>query len=325
MRHMQVKEIENQVFYPWRRFFARMLDLFIYNVLWSTFLAIGFKVNLVSRSDWANILDSFIAVVMMLALEPLLLHLFGTTAGKAIFGLRIETANGGHLSYGQGLERTLGVIASGLGFNIPIYNIVRLWKSYNLCMDKEVQPWDYSNSYTIKDTKGYRTALYIGSHAVLIAILFTIMSAQQNIPPNRGDLTVSEFVENHNYYSENLDIDFGNEYLNEDGQWKKDYDGIGRISMANIPKSDYDFITEDGYVTGISFEVKLENSMGWYMPHNSQMLVASLAFACAQEEIGLFSRAPNRIVDQLNILQDFNFTEAGVTFSHRDSVFSIEK
>lgn len=109
-----------QVFHPWRRFLARTFDIFIYNILWSAFLAFAFHVNLGARSNLGNLLDSFITIAMMLVLEPLWLHLLGTTPGKVIFGLRIETSDGRRLSYGEGLERTWGVIGAGMGYNIPI-------------------------------------------------------------------------------------------------------------------------------------------------------------------------------------------------------------
>lgn len=314
-----------QVYNPWRRYFARMLDVFMYNVLWSTFIALVFQINLANRSDWGNILDSAIAIILMLFLEPLWLSKLGTTPGKAIFGLRIGLHDGSRLSYGQGLERTFGVIASGMGFNIPIYNIVRLWKSYNLCIREEAQPWDYSTSYSIKDKKSYRAALYIGANIALIAIVFTIASAQQNIPPNKGDLTVSEFVENHNYYSDTFDIHFGDYYLTENGMWRRNYDGPGFAPISNISRSDYNFTIEDGYVKGISFEVELENDVGWLIPSDGQMIVAALAFANAQDEVGVFSRTPDRIIDKINIFQDFHFTEAGLTFTYENSHFSIEK
>lgn len=123
---MTIKEIEElskmerakgdelpQVFHPWRRFLAIMLDISIYNILWSAALAFVFHTNLTARSSLGNLFDTFMALAMMLFLEPIWLHLFGTTTGKAIFGLRIENPNGGHLSYSEGIERTWGVIVAG--------------------------------------------------------------------------------------------------------------------------------------------------------------------------------------------------------------------
>lgn len=306
-----------QVFHPWRRSLARMFDIFMYNILWLAFLAFAFHVNLAARSNLGNLLDSFIAIAMTLVLEPLWLHLFGTTPGKAIFGLRIETPDGRRLSYGEGLERTWGVIGAGMGYNIPIYNLIRLWKSYKLCSENETQPWDESISYTLKDTKWYRGVFYIGAYAAVFAVLVMIISAQQ-LPPNRGDLTVAEFAENHNYYAKLLGIDFGNEYLDENGKWaEKEFDGTAYIEIGHFEKPEYHFTIENGYVTGVSFSVEIKNNEDWLSSYDTQMVLASLAFAGAQNEMGLFSKIPSRIADQIdnNTFKDFHFAEAGITFT----------
>lgn len=47
------------------------------------------------------------------------------------------------------------------------------------------------------------------------------------------------------------------------------------------------------------------------------MILASLAFAGAQDEMRLFSNIPNRISEQIenNTFKDFQFDEAGITFA----------
>ncbi len=306
-----------QVFHPWRRFLARILDISIYNILWSAVLSFAFNVNLVARSNLGNILDTFIAIAMMLVLEPLWLHLFCVTPGKAIFGLKIETPDSRRLSYSEGLKRTWGVISAGMGYNIPIYNLIRLWKSYKLCSENETQPWDEAISYNIKDTKWYRGAFYIGAYAALFAILFMIISAQQ-LPPNRGNLTVAEFVENHNYYANLFGIDFGNEYLDKNGKWtEKEFDGSVHIGIGHTEKPEYHFTIENGHVTDISFAAELKNNKDWVSSYDTQMVLSSLAMACAQKEMRLFSKIPSRIADQIcnNTFKDFQFEEAGVMFT----------
>ncbi|MBE5967067.1 MAG: MerR family transcriptional regulator [Lachnospiraceae bacterium] len=304
-----------QVFYPWRRFFARAFDLFIYRIPWEAFLAFAFHINLTDRSAWGNLFDTFIAIVIMLFIEPLWLHLFGTTPGKAIFGLRIENADGRQLSYSEGLERTWGVISTGLGFNIPIYNLVRLWKSYKICSENEMQPWDELISYTIKDRRWYRNVLFVGAYAAAFGILLMIHSAQL-LPPNRGDLTIAQFVENYNYYAEFFDISFGNKELNEVGKWvEREFNGTAYIEFGCSESPEFHFSVEKGYVKGVSFLVEIENNPDWLGSYDTQMLLASLAFVDAQREIGLFSKAPARMAKQIenNSFQDFHFTEAGIT------------
>lgn len=156
--------------------------------------------------------------------------------------------------------------------------------------------------------------LFVAAYAVSLALVFTATSAQQ-IPPNRGDLTVAEFVENYTYYAELFDINFGNHYLDENGKWaEKDFDGTIYIDYDNTEMPAYNYKTEHGYVTGVSFEVELKNNQVWFNSYDAQMILLSLSFAGAQDEMGLFSKAPSRIIKQItgNGFHDFNFTEAGI-------------
>lgn len=306
-----------QVFHPWRRYLARSFDLFAYEILWSAFLVFVFHVNITDNSNVGKkLLGTFITTIMMLVFEPLSLHLFGTTPGKAIFGLKVEKPNGRRLSYKEGLERTWGVIGSGMGYNIPIYNLIRLWKSYNLCKENETQPWDESISYTIKDTKWYRGVVYIGATLTTFVVLSTIIFAQQ-LPPNKGSIDVAEFVDNFNYYSKFFKIDFGNEYLDKDGKWiEKEFDNTV-IYINHAEKPEYNFTLENGYVTGVSFAIEIKNSEYMLSSYDEQMFLASLAFAGAQNEMRLFSKIPNRIANQIanNVFNDYHFVEAGITFN----------
>ena len=279
------------------------------------FLAFVFRVNVYNRSGIDSILDTLVEFIMMLFLEPLWLHMFGTTPGKLIFGLRIENKEGEHLSYIEGLDRTFRVIGTGMGFNIPIYNYICLWKSYRMCIENEILPWDEYTSYAIKDTNWYRGCIYIFSYLVCFTVIAAIISSQL-IPPNKGDLTVAEFTENYNYYSRILDIDFGDKYLDKTGEWqnKKNDEHIIRIGLNKDPE--FHFTTKDGYVTGISFTVTAENNDNFVSSYHEHMFLSSLSFSCAQNEMTLFSRIPKRIENTIknNLFNDFSFTEAGINF-----------
>ena len=75
----------SKVFYPWRRYFARTLDIFLYNTLWCMVLILLFRVSMPIRGTMWNIFDSFFSIVIMLFLEPLLLSKFGTTFVIVVF------------------------------------------------------------------------------------------------------------------------------------------------------------------------------------------------------------------------------------------------
>lgn len=306
-----------QVFHPWRRYLARTLDIFIYGMVWSAALAFVFHVRLAARSTPGSLLDSVVALVIMLFAEPLWLHLFGTTPGKAVFGLRIEDADGKRLSYSQGLERTWGVIGAGMGYYIPVYQLVRLWKSYDLCKRKERQPWDAETSYFIQDTRWFRGVLYIGAYAAAFGVLLVMQSAQW-LPPNRGELTVAQFAKNYNYYAALLEAEPRNIYLTEAGEWaEKDPGGTIYLEIGYSEKPVFRFDLENGYIKSVSFEINPPGEEDVISSHDTYMMLSSLAVTCAQSEVGLFSKARVRIAKQIEAspFQSFRFTEAGVTLA----------
>lgn len=305
-----------QVFRPWRRFLARSIDVSLHEFLWTAFLGLVFNVGLMSRSTWETLLDTYIAILLMLFLEPIFLHLLGTTPGKAIFGLRVKHADDRNLTYSEGFHRTWGLIGSGIGYNIPIYNLIRLWKSYVSCKEKQVSPWDESVSYTIKDTKWYRWLLLIGVNLIILALLFTLYE-YQILAPNRGDLTVAQFAENYNYYEKLLDADFDNIYMNEKGEWaEKNVPGVLYVPIYYSAHPEIAFQMEGDYVKGVTLKHESTGRKDFIDSHSSQMALAALALSGAQKEVGIFSRIPENILKQMNPnFQSFQFTEAGITFT----------
>lgn len=302
----------SHVFYPWRRYFARMLDLVVYFVVWSFALAFVFHVNLVTRGTLGDLLDSIIILLMMLFVEPLLLKLWGTTLGKAIFGLRVAARDGRKLSYEEGLRRTWGVFGIGMGYYIPIYNLVRLWKSYKLCQKEEIQPWETYLSYTIKDTKWFRGLLFVLGYALCIGLMVMAMAAQQ-LPPNRGDLTVEEFAENYNYYARFLEIDLGNHYLNKNGQWvEKGFDQIVDICPAYAELPEIQYTVENGSVKGVSFSTELVNEQGLIPSYNQQIILLCFAMVGAQKEVSWFSDIPEKLLGQIDCIHGFETTKANL-------------
>lgn len=304
-------------FYPWRRYFARTLDLGIYGLLWQLILVFGLRSNIASKNLFESLFDSFVTIAIMLALEPLWLWLLGTTPGKAIFGLQLTDLRGRRLSYGAGLRRTWGVVGAGMGYNLPIYSLVRLWKSYRRCSDNRALPWDEGLSYTVKDTRGFRWVLWVGAHVLLVAGLALAIAAQY-IPPNRGDLTIAEFSENHAHYADLLSVGFGNEYLNRNGQWaQRPFDGTAYIQIGAAEMPVYQYTLTDGHLSEVSFEVALENRSDWLRSYDAHMILISLALAGAQDEMVLFSQGPKRIAETIsaNTFGDFYFVESGVALS----------
>lgn len=318
----------NQVFRPWRRYFARGLDFFVYQLIWDTFLGFVFHINLYDEGWLISVVSTIIVAIMMLLIEPVLLNRFGTTFGKWVFGLRVEKADGTRLTYADGVKRTWSVIGKGEGYEIPIYNLVRLYKSYKLCKEEEVQPWDEGIAYTIKDTKGYRVVACIILNILLVCIAFVMMKAQQ-LPPNRGDITLEEFVENYNYFCNYLDVNEGM-YMDNNGQLIEKYpkedeasgytyeedksihiSDLGIMSIydpSEEERPNFNYRIKNAYLTEVSFVYGVENKEHWTNLEKTERLLIALAFGCTDKEIGIFDGARENITSKMLESNTFNFT-----------------
>ena len=159
--------------YPFRRFFARILDYFVYEVL-----LMGISCLLPYRLAMdVSVFAPLVAPLLMIFIEPLLLNRFGTTVGKAVLGLHLESIEGRKLTYFEGLVRVWRLFLYGMGLVfIPIFNIVRLGISFTRCYNKEVLLWDIGICYTAK-RKWWQILLYIATFLLgifLLLIFFTI-------------------------------------------------------------------------------------------------------------------------------------------------------
>lgn len=240
------KPVTSNLQSPWRRFFARGMDLFIYNAIWGIFLTFVMNVNVSIRSQGAGILDTIVAFSMMLLLEPLMLALFGTTPGKWILGLRVEDHDGRYLYYTEGLSRTWTVILRGFGLNIPFYRIYRQWKSYSACKEGETLDWEHDSVLILADQKHRRTVTYIGINvAIFIGLIFVLNLGA--MPKHKGDITIAEFSENYNKLADYFDVE-GSHELDASGNW------VMRESESNVlyiggeygyPK--FEFEEQNGY------------------------------------------------------------------------------
>ena len=106
------KDSAPMVAYPWRRFFARWLDLFVYGLLWTAFGALVLRINL--PDIWIlRLLSTYLNYLTMLVVEPILLATWGYTPGKWIFGLQVRDRDGGKISWRDAKNRTWLVFAKG--------------------------------------------------------------------------------------------------------------------------------------------------------------------------------------------------------------------
>lgn len=284
--------------HPWLRFFARFADytFYILIVYIVYYLILGNKPN---DSYLFDFMIFIISTTMMVVVEPILLSEWGTTPGKWLFGISITQEEGGKLSHRDAFWRTIKMLQYGQGYYIPIYCLYCYW-----CCRKDLQknqrlPWDeeYDCGYHFRDTKVIRPIAYIIlSVAILLGETAILLYAE--LPRNKGNISIEEFVENYNDYLEYCMSDYYDDYcLDQNGLWReKDsytplYFGVAEITseVDNLPFPRFTYVEEQGVLKEVSLEyegiaTKKKKIFGNY---NSEIGLAILSYACAQPGMGL--------------------------------------
>ncbi len=314
---------KNRVPHVWRRFFARGIDISIYSLLWNAFSNLLLRW---STEDGSNIFVFDIPLVIMIFLEPLLLSTIGTTLGKYIFGLNIRYYDGNKLNYNQGLIRCLKIFWRGYGLGIPIYSLIRLYKSFRSCNRNEAMPWDTFLSYKIKDRKVNRTIIFIATY-VLLYILNNLVFLQAQMPIHRGNITAEQYYDNCNDVMSYSNIDFDKK-LSPQGLWvdKSQYYRINKnnhYSRQFLPT--HELTLKDGYVTGVKIEVGFNQND--YIPGlYNQKLIAVRSFLAAQKETNMISLAISNILQIIyKDFDNYSFTHGSVRVTNEVSYNGYQK
>lgn len=302
--------------HPWRRWLARGLDNALLEILFLFVWCVPLHHFLSGVGDLAT---TVVGVILMLLVEPVMLHFFGTTPGKWLMGISIRNEDGEKPSWGQAWLRTWGVLRWGHGFYIPIYSIYRGYRCYKAEMAGETQEWDQEAETTLcfRDTYLWRPWVNVAAFGVLIAGMVFIGMASQ-LPPNRGDLTVEEFVENYRWYARQLGHDDTWE-LRDTGEFVRINTEMLVVPEPKTPAA-LRWTVEDGVLTAISMDiweesrwdgnVCLEDS-GNYNPQVQTLAALSLVGARAS----LFSclDALNQAENWGREIETDSLTLAGVT------------
>ena len=273
--------------HPWMRLLARGIDLGLCSIAVSAALLLGARWNYVVRGRAALWLASTLSMAFMAVCEPLLLHFWGYTPGKWIFGLRLRVSGlDRKLTVGEGLWRTARVIFTGYGADIPGVNLWCAWRFWKRYKAGEDCPWDEEFSY-VRVERRCSWLMWLGATAATAA-LGVLIALQSTLPPNRGALTAAEYCENFNYYLDYFDFD--GPRLTPDGEWREQTEG--RLVYALPVNGQWDgpeFVLEDGRVTQVRLEEHDTAETIAVTVSGGYGQVAGLALAGADRAFNLFN------------------------------------
>ncbi len=307
------KELQKDVLpmnrFPIRRYFARALDFYLYESLWSILMIVIFNANSVNGSAFFNVLEIIMGLILMRILEPFLLCKLGTTFGKWILGMHITDDEGNRLSFKTANERTKGVLWHGVGYRIPILSFWKMWRAYKECDYSRPLEWEPGSVISLKDDKKWRTVAYCGVHLVVFVIIFLLLLNAQT-PKHRGDITIAQFQENYDQL---------NRYhgLLAETLWEDDEEkNSGNIIYVSEPmeKPTVTFMEEDGLMTGICIELMTKQNPAWMTQYEAERMLCVLSFICAQEDYSILSNVQNEIINFLteHAYENYQYEKFGV-------------
>ena len=164
---------------PWIRFWARLFDT------WSATLLTGLILGFVypHAAEWNELL---LGMALFFAyccfIEPILFALLGTTPGKALLAIDVRTQSGNRLSFGQAMNRSIGVWFYGWGMGIPFVQLVTLPMAHSVLTIDKITTWDRKGNYRVSHGRIGRsrgsiaTVLIVG----LLLLLVNLNSIAEN-------------------------------------------------------------------------------------------------------------------------------------------------
>ncbi|WP_052487424.1 RDD family protein [Gordoniibacillus kamchatkensis] len=125
---------------PWHRYWARMIDVFVFSLILD--LALFFAIDLLSLSRAESIGLGICFLLVWVPVEAILLSTAGSTLGKWLFNIRVRDLNGDKLSLRAALKRGFKVFLRGMGGGIPLVSFFCMLSAHSRLVDQGATSWD---------------------------------------------------------------------------------------------------------------------------------------------------------------------------------------
>lgn len=159
--------------HAWRRYFARTFDGIIYLILAGFTIGYAFP----EQMTYLNSLkvDKLLNIVLYMSFMPLeafCLYAFGTTLGKALYGIKVEKI-GSIISFGSGFHRAFNIWVFGLGVGIPLIALFTMTSAYSKLKNTGATSWDTELGWKISHSRltPFRWICIVTSWLALLFIL----------------------------------------------------------------------------------------------------------------------------------------------------------
>lgn len=170
--------LERPVAGSWRRFFARIFDLWWESLLlgWCSAYVLGQYspafISWVGKPASSQIYGFFVLPFAFL-FDALVYAVFGNTPGKALLRVAVADATGERLSLGRYIGRNAAVWSRGFAFGIPLINLVAFYKQSSRLSETGKTSYDDNAGVQVRAGEAgfLRTSMFV---LLAIALLVTI-------------------------------------------------------------------------------------------------------------------------------------------------------
>jgi uncharacterized RDD family membrane protein YckC len=130
--------------YPWRRFFARLFDLYAFILVLAVVLGVAFPELFedLGSSRGMDLVYNIVGLAAFAVFEGFCQNIFGGTPGKSLFGMHVRSNDGNKLGLSVSFKRSFLVWLKGWGLGIPIVGLVTLIVGYTTLTNKGQTSWD---------------------------------------------------------------------------------------------------------------------------------------------------------------------------------------
>lgn len=168
---------------PWRRFFARFIDLLV--IALPTSFAVAFVLSRYSpafglwiQRPGSEYAFGWLLLPLVLLIEVGIVALFGSTLGKALLGVTVTTVGAQRPTAAQYLQRQFGVYWFGLGTSFPLVTLFTMARQYGRLKSGRHARYD-EGRFNVKAPKlGLVRALLA---IVVVISLFFVNAALQHV------------------------------------------------------------------------------------------------------------------------------------------------
>lgn len=175
---------------PWRRFFARLIDLWVIALPTAFIVSYALASYSLSFALWMQRPESeyifgWLLVPLVLAIEGIIFGLFGTTVGKGLLGVKVTTVSALRPTASQYFQRLVGVYWYGLGTGFPFVNLFTMARQYGRLDDGKQAGYD-EGRFNVKAKAPKLGALRLIAALVVIVVLFSANAMLQSMSRESG-------------------------------------------------------------------------------------------------------------------------------------------